>query len=149
MNHRGTETQSMHEGGQHQPAPASLRRGERDPLTQQVIGAAIEVHRELGPGLLESAYEQCLCWELSERGLPFERQVPLPVIYKGHRLDVGYRIDLVVRGELVVELKAVEAMQPVHEAQLLTYLKLSDLRKGLLFNFHGATLKDHMKRMVL
>ncbi|MGA9977776.1 MAG: GxxExxY protein [Candidatus Sulfotelmatobacter sp.] len=101
----------------------------RDPRTAAIIGAAIEVHRQLGPGLLESAYEQCLCHELHLRGLPFKCQVDLPVSYKGLQLDCGYKIDVVVDNEVVVELKSVERILPVHEAQLLTYLKLSG-KKG-------------------
>jgi len=97
-------------------------------LTEQVIGAAIEVHRELGPGLMESAYEECLCHELHLRGLKFQRQVPLPVRYKGVGLDCGYRIDLVVEDSLILELKCIEHLLPVHEAQLLTYLKLTGKR---------------------
>jgi GxxExxY protein len=118
-------------------------------LTQKVIGAAIEVHRHLGPGLLESAYEECLCWELTHAGLAVKRQVPLPVVYKEVRLDAGYRLDLVVDNQLVVELKTVESLLPIHEAQLLTYLKLSGLKTGLLLNFNAAVLKDGIKRMVL
>lgn len=109
-------------------------------LTQNVIGAAIEVHRELGPGLLESAYEECLCHELHLRGLGFQRQVPLPVNFKGINLDCGYRIDVVVEDTAVLEVKCVEHILPVHEAQLLTYLKLLRERVGLILNFHVATL---------
>jgi GxxExxY protein len=109
-------------------------------LTEQVIGAAIEVHRTLGPGLLESAYEECLCHELHLRGIHFQRQVPLPVQYKGVNLDCGYRIDIVVEDAVVLELKCCEHMLPVHEAQLLTYLKLTGIRVGLIMNFHVATL---------
>jgi GxxExxY protein len=122
---------------------------QRDPLTEKVIGAAIEVHRHLGPGLLESAYEECLCWELGQAGLAFARQVRLPVVYKGIRLDLGYQMDLVVEGSLVVELKTVEKLGPIHEAQLLTYLRLSGLRKGLILNFHTAHLRDGILRRVL
>jgi GxxExxY protein len=113
-----------------------------------VIGACIEVHRHLGPGLLESAYEECLCHELSLRGLAFERQVPLPVQYKSVRLDCGYRLDLVVQGRLVLELKTVETLQPIHQAQLVTYLKLSGMTFGLLVNFHVPVLKSGLKRVV-
>jgi GxxExxY protein len=120
-----------------------------DPLTEQVIGAAIEVHRSLGPGLLESAYEECLCFELKQRGLLFQRQVALPVEYKSVRLDCGYRIDLVVKEELIIEIKTVEKLLPVHEAQLLTYLKLSGIKKGLLFNFYTPVLRDGIRRMSL
>jgi GxxExxY protein len=109
-------------------------------LTEKVIGAAIEVHRTLGPGLLESAYEECLCHELHLRGLVFQRQVALPVQYKGIGLDCGYRIDLIVENTVVLELKCVEHVLPVHEAQLLTYLKLTGKRAGLIVNFHVATL---------
>ena len=118
-------------------------------ITEAIIGAAIEVHRLLGPGLLESAYEECLCHELSLRGLAFERQVALPVIYKGVKLDCGYRLDIVVADQVVVELKTVDALLPVHEAQLLTYLKLSGKRIGLLLNFHVEVLRNGMKRRVL
>jgi len=109
-------------------------------LTERVIGAAIEVHRELGPGLMESAYEECLCHELHLRGLAFERQVPLPVRYKGVNLDCGYRLDLIVEGSLILELKCVEHVLPVHEAQLLSYLKMTGKRVGLILNFNVAVL---------
>ncbi len=118
-------------------------------LTDQVIAAAIEVHRELGPGLLESAYEQCLCHELHLRGLTFRRQVELPVVYKGTRLDCGYCIDLIVDEQVIVELKAVEKLLPVHEAQLMTYLRLTKLRVGLLINFNVPVLKEGIKRRVI
>jgi GxxExxY protein len=108
-------------------------------LTERVIGAAIEVHREIGPGL-ESACEECLCHELHLRGLAFARQIPLPVRYKGVSLDCGYRLDLVVEDSLVLELKCVEHILPVHEAQLLTYLKMTGLRVGLILNFNSAVL---------
>ena len=122
---------------------------ERDPLTHAVIGAAIEVHRELGPGLLESVYEVCLSWELNQRGIAHVRQAPLPVLYKGNQLDADFRIDIYVPELLVVELKAVEKLIPVHEAQLLTYLRLTRIRVGLLINFNVPVLKDGIKRMVL
>jgi GxxExxY protein len=109
-------------------------------LTHDVIGAAIEVHRALGPGLLESAYEECLCHELRLKGLRFERDVPLPIEYKGVKLDCGYRLDIVVEDALVPELRCVEHILPVYEAQLLTYLKLTGKRVGLIINFHVATL---------
>jgi GxxExxY protein len=118
-------------------------------LTGQIIGAAIEVHRELGPGLLESAYQACLTQELSFQGLSFEQEKPLPVKYKGIQVDCGYRLDFVVAGKVVVELKAVDAIHKVHEAQLLTYLKLTGCRVGLLINFNVPVLKDGIKRMVL
>jgi GxxExxY protein len=118
-------------------------------LTRVIIGAAIEVHRILGPGLLESAYEECFCHELSLRGLRFVRQVDLPVIYKEIRLNCGYRMDIVIEDRVVIELKTVEKLLPVHEAQLLTYLRLSGRKIGFLFNFHSEVLKHGMKRMVL
>jgi GxxExxY protein len=111
-----------------------------EPLSQQVIGAPIEVHRTLGPGLLESAYEECLCHELHFRGLAFKRQVELPVHYKGVSLDCGYKLDIVVKDQIILELKCVEHLLPVHEAQLLTYLKLTGKRVGFLLNFNVATL---------
>ncbi len=117
-------------------------------LTEAIIGAAIEVHSELGPGLLESAYEECLCHELMLRGLSFKRQVELPVVYKGIKLDCGYRIDIIVEDRVVLELKTVEKLLPVHEAQLLTYLKLSGKRVGLLINFYSAVIRNSIKRMV-
>jgi len=128
MNHRDTETQ-------------------RDALTEQIIGAAIEVHRALGPGLLESAYQECLCIELGLRGVRFKSQVELPVFYKEHHADVGYRLDLVIDDAVVVEIKAVEHLLPVHEAQLLTYLRLSGIATGLLLNFNVPVLKDGIRRM--
>ena len=109
-------------------------------LTGSILGAAIEVHRALGPGLLESAYEECLCYEMACRKLAHQRQVPLPVIYKGVRLDCGYRMDVVVEDAVILELKCVERIVPVHEAQLLTYLRLGGKRLGLLINFHSACL---------
>ena len=122
---------------------------ENDLLTERIIGFAIEVHRQLGPGLLESAYEECLCYELKQSGLSFRRQVPLPVIYKSIRLDCGYRIDVVVEAQVILELKTVERLMPIHEAQILTYLKLSGLHTGLLLNFKSAVLKDGMRRIML
>lgn len=117
--------------------------------TEQIIGAAIEVHKTLGPGLLESAYEECLCHELTLRGISFERQKPLPVEYKGVKLNCGYRLDLFVEGTVVVEIKAVEAIQPIHESQLLTYLKLGRWKLGLLINFNVPVLKDGIRRRIL
>jgi len=117
-------------------------------LTEAIIGAAIEVHKELGPGLLESAYEECLCHELSLRGLCFHRQVSLPVQYKKVKLDCGYRMDVVVAEAVVLELKAVEEILPIHEAQLITYLKLSKKPVGLLINFNVPLLKDGILRRV-
>ncbi len=118
-------------------------------LTEEIIGAAIEVHRHLGPGLLESAYEECLCHELSLRGFSFERQKPLPLQYKGIKLDCGYRVDLLVEGKVVLELKCADSITPVHEAQLLTYLRLSGAKVGLILNFHVAAMRDGIKRRVL
>ena len=134
IHHGGTETRRklIHEG-----------------LTDQIIGAAIEVHRELGPGLLESAYEECLCHELHLRNLPFQRQVPLPVAYKGVALDCGYRIDIMVADSVVVELKCLEHILAVHEAQLLTYLKMTKKRVGLILNFHVATMARGIVRKVI
>ncbi len=129
--------------------PEPPAQGERDSLTESVIGLAIEVHRALGPGLLESAYQECLCYELKANGIAFGRQVALPVVYKSVKLDCGYRMDLVVDERLVVELKTVEKILPIHEAQLLTYLRLSGIRTGLLLNFNTAVLKNGIKRMVL
>ena len=117
-------------------------------LTHDIRGAAIEVHRELGPGLLESAYEECLCRELSLRRVEFRRQVPLPVTYKGIKLDFGYKLDVVVEDQVVLELKSVAATTPLHEAQLLTYLRLSGKKVGLLMNFNTVLMKDGIKRMV-
>ena len=117
-------------------------------LSQAIIGAAIEVHRMLGPGLLESAYEECLAKELTLRQIPFERQKPLPVEYKGLKLDCGYRLDFVVAKTVVVEIKAVDVLIPVHEAQLLSYLKLGGWKLGLLINFHSTLLKNGLRRLV-
>jgi GxxExxY protein len=118
-------------------------------ITEAIIGAAIEVHRELGPGLLESAYEECFCHELHLRGLDFQRQVELPVAYKGLKLDCGYRLDVVVSNAVIVELKSIEQISPIHQAQLLTYLRLSGKRVGLLINFNVAVLKNGIVRRVL
>ena len=118
-------------------------------LTARVIGAAIEVHRGVGPGLLESAYQECLCRELMLRHVPFARQVPLRAEYKGIRLDCSYRLDLLVQSLLVVEIKSISAIEPVHEAQLLTYLRLGGWQVGLLLNFNVARLKDGICRLVL
>ena len=122
---------------------------EFEKLTEEIIGAAIEVHKALGPGLLESAYEECLCHELSLRGLSFERQRPLPLEYKGVRLDCGYKLDLAIESKVVVELKCVEKLTPVHKAQLLTYMKLGGFRVGLLINFNVPVVKDGIVRMIL
>tara|TARA_R110002167_G_scaffold5075_3_gene23843 strand:+ start:6272 stop:6643 length:372 start_codon:yes stop_codon:yes gene_type:complete len=122
---------------------------DRDELTSGVIGCAIEVHKTLGPGLLESSYEQCLLYELHQVGIHAQRQVSLPVHYKEQRIDAGYRIDLLVPNELIIELKAVDRLLPIHTAQLLTYLKLSGIGKGLLINFNVPRLVDGVKRVVL
>ena len=125
-----------------------FRRGfEDDLLTHKIIGAAIEVHRLLGPGLLESTYEECLCFELTILGLSFERQVPLPLAYKSLRLLRAYKLDLLIDNAVVVELKAVEKILPVHEAQVLTYLRLSGFERGLLFNFNSVPLKSGIRRL--
>ena len=116
-------------------------------LTGEVIGAAIEVHKALGPGLLESVYEECMCVELGLREIPYERQKELPVEYKGAKLDCAYRLDILV-AKLVVELKACNSLEPIHEAQLLTYLKLTGLKVGLLINFNVPVLKEGIKRLV-
>ena len=129
MNHRDTE---------------ALR---GDEVTGLIIGSCIEIHRMLGPGLLESAYEECLCYELSKQGLSFPRQLALPVTYKGVKLDCGYRVDLLVADYVVVELKTVESLLPIHEAQLLTYLKLMNKPVGLLINFNVSVLKNGIKRL--
>ncbi len=118
-------------------------------VSEKVILAAIEVHRHLGPGLLESAYSPCICRELEMMGIAFEREKELPVIYKNVHLDCGYRMDIVVENQLVVELKCVEKILPIHEAQLLTYLKISGIKTGLILNFNCTLLKDGIKRMVL
>jgi GxxExxY protein len=118
-------------------------------LSGRVIGMGIEVHRQLGPGLLESAYEECLCYELAQAGVGFARQVALPIVYKGQRLALEYRMDMVVEPGLVLEIKSVEQLAPIHEAQLLTYLRLSGHRVGLLMNFNTAVLKDGIRRRVL
>jgi GxxExxY protein len=120
-----------------------------DALSHEIIGAAIEVHRHLGPGLLESAYEQCLAHELSQRGIPFELQKPVPVQYKGVKLDCGFRLDLLVGALVVVEVKAVEVLAPVHTAQVLTYLKLTGCKLGILLNFNEQRMADGIKRLVL
>ena len=121
----------------------------RDPRTSSIIGAALEVHRHLGPGLLESAYEECLCHELCLRELRFQRQVDLPVDYKGLKLNCGYKIDLIVHDEVILELKAVEKLLPIHQAQLLTFLKLAQKRIGLLINFNVPLLTQGIIRRVL
>ena len=121
----------------------------RDPLTGRIIGAALEVHRRLGPGLLESAYEACLACELSHVGLRFARQVAVPVVYRDVALDVGYRADFVVEEAVLLELKAVERIHPIADAQILTYLRILHLRTALLLNFNVPRLRDGLKRFVL
>ncbi len=117
-------------------------------LTGEIIGAAIEVHRQLGPGLLETTYQACLSRELELRGISFEYEKPLPLEYRGIRLDCGYRIDLLVAGLVIVEIKSVEALAPIHEGQLLTYLKLTGVKVGLLINFNVVVLKSGIRRLV-
>jgi GxxExxY protein len=122
---------------------------ELNALTEQIIGAAIEVHRNLGPGLLETSYDSCLAFELADRGFQVERQKPLPLTYRGRHLDIGYRLDILVNGLVVVEVKAIERLQPVHSAQLLSYLRLSGCKVGLLINFNAKWLtQDGIKRVV-
>lgn len=118
-------------------------------ITEAIIGAAIEVHRHLGPGLLESAYRRCLVHELRLRGHDVKAEVPVPLEYKGERLDTGYRLDVLVDAKVIVEVKAAKALEPIHEAQLLTYLRLAGVEVGLLLNFHAAVLRDGIKRLVL
>jgi GxxExxY protein len=122
---------------------------DNDPLTEKVIGLAIEVHRQLGPGLLESAYEECLCYELVKAKFVFGRQVALPIVYKSVRLDCGYRLDLVVENRLIIELKTVERLMPIHEAQVITYMRLSGISTGLLLNFNSVVLKHGIRRLML
>ena len=118
-------------------------------LTGEIIGAAIEVHKALGPGLLESAYEECLCHEFKLRSFPFERQKELPIEYKGVKLDCGYRLDIVVWNKIILELKSCSELLPIHEAQLLTYLKLTNIKVGLLINFNVSVLKEGIKRLAM
>ena len=122
---------------------------ENDLLTERVIGLAIDVHRQLGPGLLESAYEECLCCELAQANLAFRRQVALPVVYKSVGLDCGYRLDVVVEGRVVLELKTVERLMPIHETQMITYLRLSGIPIGLLLNFNSVVLKHGIRRLMV
>lgn len=117
-------------------------------ITENIIGAAIDVHRALGPGLLESAYEACLAFELAQHGLKVEQQKPLPIVYREVRLDCGYRLDLLVEGQVIVEIKAVDNLLPIHQAQLLSYLKLSGCKVGLLINFNVQVLKNGVRRVV-
>lgn len=117
-------------------------------ITKSIIGCAMEVHKHLGPGLLESTYEICLAYELEQKGLKFVQQQSLPVVYKNVKLNAGYRIDLIVENKVIVELKSVETLAPIHTAQVLTYLKLKDLKLGLLINFNSVLLKDGVKRVI-
>ena len=117
-------------------------------LSSKIIGAAIEVHKALGPGLLESAYEKCLCHELKLRGLSFESQKPVPLVFKGEKLDCGYQLDIVVENTIILELKSCEQIEPIHKAQLLTYLKLTGLKLGLLLNFNMPAMRDGIVRLV-
>jgi GxxExxY protein len=120
-----------------------------DPLTRKIIGAAIEVHRRLGPGLLESTYETCLCYELNLMGLKVNRQVPAPIFYRDKKLDSGYRIDMIVEDEVILEIKSVATLLPVHEAQLLSYLKHNGGGRGLLINFNVKLLKNGIRRLII
>ena len=138
MNHHGDTEDTEQEG-----------LGEINLLTERVIGAAIEVHRTLGPGLLESTYEECLCRELSLRRIEFTRQVSLPIEYKGVKLDCGYRLDLLISNKVVVEVKSVHALEPIHKAQLLTYLRVGGWRVGLLINFNVPVLRDGICRKIV
>jgi GxxExxY protein len=122
---------------------------DENPLSNKIIGAAIEVHRTLGPGLLESVYEECLAYELVRRDIPFERQKAIPVRYQTITIDCGFRVDFLVSGLVVIELKAVDTLAKIHEAQLLTYLKLTGCKLGLLINFNAVRLTDGLKRMAL
>jgi GxxExxY protein len=123
--------------------------GDDDLLTREIIGLAIEVHRHLGPGLLESVYDKCMCYELEHAGLAFARELPLPIVYKSVRLDSNYRLDIVVENKVLLELKSVERLLPIHEAQVLTYLKLGGIGTGLLMNFNTAVLRDGLRRLVM
>ena len=136
MNHKDTETQS------------DAQRQKLNELSHRVIGLCMEVHRELGPGLLESAYEEALAYELVQAGIKFERQREAPLVYKGVKLDCGYRVDFLIESELIVELKAVAEILPIHHAQLLTYLKLEHRSLGLLINFNVPTVKNGVRRVV-
>ncbi|MEZ6235053.1 MAG: GxxExxY protein [Phycisphaerales bacterium] len=121
----------------------------RDPLTHAIIGGAIQVHKALGPGMLESVYEQCLAIELADRGLHVRRQVEVPIVFKGRSVPAAFRMDMLVNEEVILELKAVETVLPVHEVQLMTYMRMAGKKKGLLFNFHSAYLRDTIVRRVL
>jgi GxxExxY protein len=140
MNHRDTET---HRGSQREPISDAVNE-----VSGVIIDAALQVHKALGPGLLESVYEQCLCYELESRGLEVEKQVQVPLVYKELQFDCGFRIDILVNDEVVVEIKAVDAVLPIHTAQLLTYLKVTENRVGLLINFNETRLKNGIHRFV-
>lgn len=120
-----------------------------DELSKKVIGCAIEVHKQLGPGLLENTYKQCLAFELSQIGINFQLEAELPVVYKNVKINCGYRIDVLVENQIIIELKSVDSLKPVHEAQILTYMKLSNINIGLLINFNEKLLKSGIKRFVL
>ena len=122
---------------------------ENEDLTKKIIGCAIEVHKLLGPGLLESAYEDCLIYELTTLNLNIARQKPVPVIYKEIKLDCGYRLDILVENKVIIELKSIDAIAPIHEAQILTYMKFSKIKTGLLINFNVTLLKNGLKRYIL
>lgn len=162
-NHRGAEAQrtkisrsfiayqnlnNLHINNNQRQAIPSEESAGANKITEEIIGAAIEVHKALGPGLLESAYEECLCHELGIRGVSFERQVLLPLEYKGIKLDCGYRMDLVVENQIIVELKTVSKIDPIHEAQLFTYMRLRNERLGLIINFNVPLLKNGIKRII-
>lgn len=127
-------------------APIPLR---AENAARASVDAALQVHKALGPGLLEFAYEHCLAFEIARRGLEVQRQLALPIIYEGERLDAGYRLDLVIEGTVIIEIKSIDALAPIHDAQVLTYLKLSGLRVGLLMNFNVALFRQGLKRFVL
>jgi GxxExxY protein len=121
---------------------------EFEDITREIIGSSIEVHKQLGPGLLESAYEECLAFELVQKGYKIERQKPVPIVYKDIKLEYGYRIDILVENKVILELKSVDAIAPVHEAQILTYMKFAEIKIGLLINFNVTVLKEGIKRFV-
>jgi GxxExxY protein len=148
MKSQGREGGMMHAQQAVFDPQSEAGRARANELSGLVIGAAIEVHRHLGPGLLESAYEACLAHELSQRNIPFERQAALHVNYKGIPIDCGYRLDLLVAGLVIVELKAVDEIRPIHEAQILSYLRLKSLWLGLLLNFNVVTLKNGIHRFI-
>lgn len=141
-------TQRHRDHRDHREGPEALRAGPCAALTQRIIQLGIKVHRRLGPGLLESIYEECLCWELRHAGIEHARQVPLAVTYEDMRLAGAYRADIIVAQQVVLEIKAVEHILPVHEAQTLTYVQLSGCRAGLLMNFNSTLLKDGLRRVV-